>query len=359
MSTILRHVLCSLVLSCFFALIAGGCTVKQLQPDSSSALSGQDTNLVWPSPPETPRIRYLGSISAFRASKGKQTWFSRTLGSLFGEEKEEGYLLRPYGIFVDSNRIYVTDPGLQTLHVFDNTGQQYLQIRGAGDQRFLSPIGVSVDSNGDIYLSDSALRKVFVFNREGSLIREIGSPEILMRPSGIVLADDKVYVVDTHGHNVSVFSKKDGNLLFRFGQDGTAPGDFHFPTNIFHAGDGLLYITDSMNFRVQVFDRSGTVQTAFGKPGDGAGDFSKPKGIAVDSEGHIYVADAHFDAVQIFDRNGRLLLAFGSSGSGNGQMILPAGLFIDPEDRIYVTDSYNKRIQVFQYLGEAGNRIEE
>lgn len=342
-----------ILISVFFLIGPfGGCAANQTPALVNSAIPGESGKLVWPSPPETPRIQYLQSIAVFSDTAAKRTWLSKTMDSLFGQEKIQKALLRPYSIFADDTGIYITDPGLQALHVFDTRNQKYLQIREAGDQGFLSPIGVSVDGNGEIYLSDSALRKVFVFDKQGAFLREIGSPETLLRPSGIALHEERLYVVDTHGHKVSVFSKKDGALLFSFGNNGTVQGDFHFPTNIFIGRDGLLYITDSMNFRVQIFDRDGNARSAFGRLGDSAGDFSKPKGIAVDSEGHIYVTDAHFDNVQVFDHDGRLLLVFGSTGSGNGEMILPAGLFIDKEDRIYVADSYNKRIQVFQYLKE-------
>jgi len=338
------------VLACSIILTLEGCAVNHFSPSVDSAILGNRTEPVWPPPPQSPRISYLRSISGFSDSDTKTSWLSKIIDTITGKEESTRGILRPYNIFADAGRIYITDPGFQILHVYDMQNQKYLQIKNAGSQRFVSPIGISVDNRGEIYLSDSVLRKVFVFDKEGNFLREIGSPDTLLRPSGIAIHEEKVYVVDTHGHKVSVFSKKDGTMLFSFGHNGTARGEFHFPTNIFIGKDGLLYITDSMNFRVQIFDRDGNVRSAFGRLGDGAGDFSKPKGIAVDSEGHIYVTDAHFDNVQVFDRDGRLLLVFGASGSGNGEMILPAGLFIDKEDKIYVADSYNKRIQVFRYL---------
>jgi len=76
----------------------------------------------------------------------------------------------------------------------------------------------------------------------------------------------------------------------------------------------------------------------------------------VDSEGHIYVCDSQQDLVQIFDESGRLLLAFGENGSEPGQFWMPSGIFID-NDTIYVADTYNQRVQVFRYLqGGAGSR---
>ena len=107
-----------------------------------------------------------------------------------------------------------------------------------------------------------------------------------------------------------------------------------------------------MNFRVQVFDRSGTFQYAIGKIGDSTGAMFRPKAAGVDSEGDLYVVDALWGVVQVFNRQGQLLYHFGSQGTHAGEFQLPAGLFIDHDDRIFVVDSYNRRVQVFHYFGQ-------
>jgi DNA-binding beta-propeller fold protein YncE len=341
--------LSTIALFVFLIAIIGSCVSSEIRTQEPEP-GTQDSVIVWPPPPLTPKIKYLRSITGSADLGLRQSWFKKAIDTIFGKEGKEGVMLRPYGVFADSGRIYVTDPGAYLLHVFDTEEKKYFQIKKAGKEELISPIGVAVDKNGEIYLSDSMLKRVFVFDREGKYIRQIGSPDIFSRPAGIAIDNERIYVVDTHGHSVFVFSKKDGSFLFSFGKNGSEQGDFNYPTNIFIGNDKHLYITDSMNFRVQIFDRDGNFLSAFGKLGDSSGNFSKPKGIAVDSEGHIYVADAHFDTVQIFDKTGRLLLSFGTTGRGKGEMILPAGVFIDGKDRIYVADSYNNRIQIFQYL---------
>lgn len=329
-------------------LLLVSCNPEIRTPDSGL----QAPNLFWPPPPQTPRIKYLRSLSGPSDIGVKRSWFKKVIDTILGEEGLEDRMLRPYGVFADADRIYVTDPGKQLLHVFDMKEKKYFQIKEVKEEELISPIGIAVDKDGEIYLSDSMLKRVLVFNREGKYLREIGSSQLFLRPAGISIDKNRIYVVDTHGHKVLVFSKKDGKLLLSFGNNGAGKGEFNFPTNIFIGRDGLIYITDSMNFRVQIFGMDGNFISAFGKLGDGSGDFSKPKGIAVDSEGHIYVADAHFDNVQIFNKDGKLLLGFGNTGRGFGEMILPAGMFIDEKDMIYVADSYNNRVQIFQYLKE-------
>jgi len=107
-----------------------------------------------------------------------------------------------------------------------------------------------------------------------------------------------------------------------------------------------------MNFRVQVFDRSGGFEYAVGSIGDGVGSFFRPKGISFDSEGHLYVVDGAWNTVQVFDRLGDLLYYFGMEGSEPGAFSLPSGLFIDRNDTVYIVDSYNSRVQVFHYYGK-------
>lgn len=346
----MRYILSSIIL---ITLI--GCATTDLETLNQEPLS-DTTGPVWPPPPQTTRIQYIKSISGPSDIGMKKTWFKKAMDTLLGKVEEGEMLLRPYGVFADSERIYVTDPGTRLLYVFDLRVKKCFTIKKTDKDEFLSPIGVAADKNGEIYLSDSLLKRVFLFDREGKYLRDIGSDDLFIRPAGIAIDEERLYVVDTHGHKIVVFSKKDGSFLFSFGKNGIGKGEFNYPTNIFTGRDNVLYITDSMNFRVQTFDKLGHCISTFGKHGDGSGDFSKPRGIAVDSDGHVYVVDALFDTIQIFDKDGRFLLAFGNTGRGNGQMILPAGLFIDEQDNIYAVDSYNNRVQIFQYLKEKGSR---
>jgi sugar lactone lactonase YvrE len=109
-------------------------------------------------------------------------------------------------------------------------------------------------------------------------------------------------------------------------------------------------VVDAMNFRVQVFDRSGNFQYALGKIGDTTGAMFRPKAVSVDSEGDLYVVDALWGVVQVFNRQGQLLYYFGARGTHAGEFQLPAGLSIDHNDRVFVVDSYNRRVQVFQFV---------
>ncbi len=308
------------------------------------------STLQWPPPPQKPRVLFAGMIKEPRAPERGGSWTAKFMRGIFGPDGDLPLLVRPYGVYADTDRVYVTDPGAGILHIFDRTDNTYRAVDGAGEEELVSPIGIAVDRDGFLYVSDSVLRKVFVFDRQGAYKGSLGSSDIFKRPAGIALRGETIYVVDTHDHRVIVLSTLDGRVLFRFGGQGTGQGAFNYPTNIFAGKDDLIYIVDSMNFRVQVFTPEGNFVSSFGKAGDGSGDFSKPKGIAVDSTGNIYVADAHFDTIQIFGRSGELLLIVGNSGNREGEFSLPSGLYIDSRDRIYVADSLNRRIQILQFV---------
>ena len=117
-------------------------------------------------------------------------------------------------------------------------------------------------------------------------------------------------------------------------------------------GEGSLYVVDTGNTRVQVFDVDGEVTSSFGTQGLGLGQFIRPKGISVDRFGIIYVVDSAFNNVQMFDAEFRLLMPLGKSGKEPGRFWLPTCVHVDDGDFIYVADYMNGRIQVLRFLSE-------
>lgn len=307
--------------------------------------------LVWPPQPEPARIRYVGSIARPDDLEIRKSWLKKLWEVIVGGT--EAQVLRPYGLWVDhEGRLYVADSAARVVHIFDPKARSYRAVERIGSRRFEMPIGVAVAPDGTLYVSDSELRTVAAIGRNGKLLREFGRD--LGRPTGLALSPggDRVYVVDTVNHQVAIFDPG-GKRLGSIGRRGTGEGEFNFPTNVAVDRGGFVYVTDSMNFQVKIFAPDGRPVGKFGQLGDGTGDFSRPKGIGVDSDGHVYVVEGLHDVFQILDRQGRFLLAVGGTGTGPGNFWLPTGLHIDREDRIYVADSYNNRVQVFQYVKEA------
>ncbi len=335
--------------------------------------------MIWPAPPEQGRVRFVGMISTEESLRRSVSW-TRGLGELIFGRKEISALRGPSAVVLGpQERLYVADGPGRVVHVFHLTNRRYEQFSSLGTGKTLMmPVALTMVEER-LYVVDSVLRQVCIFDATGKYRGGFGS-EHLLRPSGIAYCPRcaRLYVSDAGGHVVQIFDK-DGRFLETLGSRGVEPGQFNFPTHLWVDGRDRLYVSDTLNYRVQVFaEPPGTGRTGqddhlptqderrdpddekptpdlgpaltFGGHGDRPGYFAHPAGIATDRLGHIYVIDRQFENVQIFDQAGKILLAIGREGSGVGEFWLPAGLFIDDRNRIYVADSFNKRIQVFELM---------
>ncbi len=315
------------------------------------------SDLFWPAPPETKRVEFIRTVSGPGDLNIRPGLFKK-MARYIGGVSETG-MVSPYGIAVEADgRIYVVDTSLHRVHVFDQRGNRYRVF--PSDAAILeSPVGIAVDNgSGRIFVTDSKLGVVKVFADGGKRwVSDLGG-DLFKRPTGIAVnpVTSELLVVDTLLARVFRFDLQGLTPKGSFGGNGGADGDFHYPTHVCIAPDGRLIVSDSLNFRVQVFSPEGRFLFKIGGPGNTPGSFSRPKGVAADSDGNIYVVDALFDNVQVFDESGRLLMDFGGHGTGPGAFALPAGMFIDANDVIYVADTGNHRIQMFQYLKEENGK---
>ena len=307
--------------------------------------------LVWPSAPNPPRIRYLTSVETPADVGVRKSMIRRMVDVFIGAA--EPRVRRPTGIAVDSTgRVFVADAAARGVHVFDPARGRYEFLSASGRRGFRSPVGVALDGAGNVYVSDSELGEVVVFDAGGRERRRIR--EGLERPTGLAFDRQRgvLYVADTKTHRMAAFDSA-GRPIRSFGRRGTGDGEFNFPTNVAVDRDGSVLVVDAMNFRIQVFSPEGRYLRQFGRHGDAVGDLARPKGVALDSEGHVYVVEGLYDVVNVFDAGGRLLLSFGGAGRGRGEFWLASGIAIDRQDRMYISDSYNSRVQVLQYIAEA------
>jgi DNA-binding beta-propeller fold protein YncE len=303
--------------------------------------------LVWPKPPAQARVRFVRNVAS-PADWGIARGALERLADAFTGQAPFRFV-RPTGVAARANVLYVADPGAQAVFVFDAARGRQATVLRAGNEKLISPVAVALGPGDKVFIADSALGKVFALDREGKLQHAIGGEGRLARPAGIAYdaAADRLYVADSSTHRIIVFTG-DGRMLGTFGTNGSAAGEFNFPTHLALTRDGEVVVTDTLNFRVQILARDGHPIASFGHVGDGSGDFASPKGVATDSSGVVYVVDSLFDTVQVFARDGTLLLAFGERGTRPGRFWLPNGIYIDPDDHIYVADAYNQRIAVFE-----------
>jgi DNA-binding beta-propeller fold protein YncE len=309
-------------------------------------------DIFWPNPPEVKRIEFVKTVSKPEDLNIRPGILKQLVSYIVGESAAS--IVSPYGIATDSQgRLYVVDTSLKRIHVFDAEGNRYFFFP-ADTKMLASPIGIVIDNDGTVYVTDSILGAVYIFKDSGrKFVASIGGG-IFKRPTGIAVnpKTSELLVVDTLLSRVFRFDLQSRAQKGSFGTDGATEGQFHYPTNIFVTLTGDIIVSDSLNFRVQVFSPEGRFLFTFGQMGDAPGTFSRPKGTAADSDGNMYVVDSLFDNIQVFDKRGRLLMAFGEHGRGYGGFWLPTGIYIDKNDRIYVSDSSNRRVQIFRYLKE-------
>lgn len=314
-------------------------------------------NLVWPNPPDVPRIKFIAAISSEEDVGGptKLSFRDLILGRDPGQEVRR--LRQPYGVFVDpQGRIYVADSGQGMVFVFDREKAKVNFIGHKGQGKLAWPIDVAVDKKGNVFVSDVRYQNVFVYDPDGNYKFVLGRKGDFVNPAGLAVdhKNDRILIVDSKAHDIKIYTIE-GKFVTKFGERGTEEGRFNFPTNIAFGQDGYIYVVDTGNHRVQVFDKDYEYYDDFGTLGVHPGQFRRPKGIALDSENHIYVIDSDFNNFQIFNQEYQILMPVGRYGRDFGQFWLPAGIFIDQNDRIYVVDTMNKRVQIFQYFKSSGS----
>ncbi len=323
------------------------------------------SKIVWPNPPAITRIRFLsyfaGEKRETNAVGKKASWMDRLSGVAVGQatqsDKMYFQLIRPYGVGVDSRgRVYIADEKVLAVFVYNPENREVELIKNGQHARFKLITGLALDDGDNLFVSDSVLRHVLVFDKQHRAQASISQG--MSSPAGLAIDNENrfLYVCDTDLDQVLVYNADPPYQLLRtIGKAGTkheatTPGDFSRPTNAAVDQDGNLYVADTFNNRVEIFDADGNFIREFGKAGDGPGYFARPKGIAVDGDGHVWVADAVQDRVQVFTAEGQLLIYMGGHGLLPGQFNTLAGLTIDKLNRVITSEQYPGRVQIFRYV---------
>jgi hypothetical protein len=136
-----------------------------------------------------------------------------------------------------------------------------------------------------------------------------------------------------------------------WGQEGTGEGDFKLPFNVAVDAVGNVYVGESDNGRVQVFDPYGNFLRTWGGPGNGDSEFHEVAGIAVDDSGYVYCTDFGGHRIQKFTADGTFIAKWGTHGSGDTELDYPRGIAVDDSFYVYVAEQDNDRIHKFTSNG--------
>ena len=312
--------------------------------------------IVFPAPPDEPRFVYERSFYASGdvVPDDREASLRRLLT---GEARSGTALTKPYAVAVHQGRVFLSDTVDRYVVVFDVPQGRFFRIGEQDPGKLVKPIGLDVDRAGTLYVADATQKTVMVYDRDGNYLRRIGNEQTFDRLASVSVdaKGERLYIVDIGGvlsdkHRVRVFDAKTTAHLFDIGKRGSQPGEFNLPRDVAVGKDGQLYVVDSGNFRVQVFDASGRFLHLFGTVGKQIGNFARPKEIAADREGNIYVVDAAFGNFQIFNAEGDLLMFIGERAEKDGpaKYMLPSGIHVDEDGRVYLVDQWFRKVDVFR-----------
>jgi peptidylamidoglycolate lyase len=242
-----------------------------------------------------------------------------------------------------------------TIEVFEEESGRHLRSWGAN--LFLMPHGLTIDEQGNVWVTDVLLHQIFKFSPAGELLLTLGKARVpgadrmhFNLPTDVaVLPDGSFYVSDGYGNARVVKFSAAGEYQFEWGRRGTGPGEFDLPHAIDVDAGGRVYVADRSNARVQVFDRRGNFVTQWQ-----AVEIGRPYSIAVSGNRAIIVDGGdqpekgpdRSGAAEV-DLGGRVLSRFGRFGNQDGQFRLARDVAVARDGSIFVVDAWGQRVQKF------------
>jgi DNA-binding beta-propeller fold protein YncE len=256
--------------------------------------------------------------------------------------------------FNSKGNIFIIHRGPMPLMEFDPDGHF---IRGFGDGLFERPHGLRIDAGDNIWATDVAGHMVYKFNPTGRIelvlgVRgragewhEFGHLRLFHEPSEAAVGPDgSLYVLQGHGKGESRIIKFDatGHFIKTWGRTGTGPGEFNVPHSIVFDSEGLLYVADRGNGRIQVFDPDGNYIRESKHPGP-------PCGLFMAADQTIWLAHGHTGEIMTLDLQGKVLAQM--PGGGQGKTLGKYGeahyIAISPRGEVFVADTLNWRVQKY------------
>ncbi|MBW6451611.1 MAG: 6-bladed beta-propeller [DPANN group archaeon] len=168
----------------------------------------------------------------------------------------------------------------------------------------------------------------------------------LRNPTSVTSTLEYIYIVDSLNNRIQVFNKNNTYVTTIGGIFGSGDYSLKYPRDLAIDGD-IIYIADTENNRIQIFKGISYYGT-IGTYGTENGNFKYPTGVETDENGTLYVADKNNNRIQIFYPNGTYKTKIGyNNGTGNYEFQAPTDIAVTSKNDILVIDSKNNRIQIY------------
>ncbi len=243
-----------------------------------------------------------------------------------------------------------------TVSVLDGATGKLLSTWG--ENRFIMPHGLTVDHEGNLWLTDVGLHQVLKCTPEGKVLLTLGEAGVsgadhahFNLPTDVaVLRDGSFYVSDGYKNTRVMKFAADGRFEFEWGTKGKGDGEFNLPHGITVDAQGRVIVCDRENERLQVFDEKGEFLHEWKGPQIG-----KPYGVETGADGHVFIIDGGSPSLKLSERGkaveldatGKVIDTFGSFGSSPGQFQLGHDITIGPDGAVYVAEGTGARVQKF------------
>ncbi len=272
-------------------------------------------------------------------------------GSAFGSAGwEGGHFWGPLGVAVDGEGdVWVTDHGNDRVEKFSPAGSLIASYgsHGYGNGEFDEPTGIDINqATGDVFVSDTGNERIDELSPTGSFITSFGHSGAgkLAHPAGLkVDSAGNVWVADSAEDRIVEFSST-GTFIAAYGEEGSGHGQFKAPMGIAFSGEHA-YVADAGNSRVEILSTKGEYINKIAIEGPGSGELYDPEGIASDAAGNLYVVDSSAGHVEEFSASGAYKATYASAGSGEKQLNHPVGVAIAADGDMYVADTEDNRVE--------------
>jgi len=237
--------------------------------------------------------------------------------------------------------LYVADTNNHIIKVLDATSLELKVTLGRGELN--APHDVHFTADGRLLVADSGNNRVIIYALDNFTVTLVGElTEGLRSPEGVTSdAAGHIFVASTGNHRILKFHQN--RLLKEIGKRGHDKLEFERPHDIEMTSDGLLYVGDPGNERIQVLTDALTFHsyiTGTDKP------FKEPKYLAIDNKNYLYLADQQNNLLRIYNPERKQVALITSAGGK--QLNYLEGVEVGHE-RIWVSDTYNNRILLFQW----------